>query len=471
MRKLAPLFSLLVTGIVGSLALEGCGSSAATPVDGGTSGTDPDATLPDGALPDGALPDASAVFTAQACDVRLLVSNLDVPASADYVELRRKVPLREGNPIPDAGASATEVLATDGSLCAKAVDKAACQAAYDAIVTPFVTGCVGDGGGCAPVTYVIVNRGDDVKALRTTGEVSSYLGDTSTPTEATLLATVAGFSPLCSAASPRRLGDGAYEVLTIETSPCGPITKRGFVLRVEKAGGSVAVLSTVALEYGGVACGRRPAGLSEVASFEGETDAGRFFARCAHLEHASVTAFRALASELRALGAPEPLIAMAEQSARDEIRHTRMTARLARRFGAEAVPSEVVPAASRTLFDIALENMREGCVGESYGALLAEWQSRHASDSEVRAVMRAIARDEARHAELAWATHDFLVISLTSEQRAELEAARTEAVASLRRAAKEEPADDLIRIAGLPSAGNAARLLDAIDSALWSVAA
>src|SRR5205814_4301213 len=56
----------------------------------------------------------------------------------------------------------------------------------------------------------------------------------------------------------------------------------------------------------------------------------------------------------------------------------------------------------------------EGCVGETLGALLAAEQLRLASDPEVRRILQRIAKDELRHAELAWT---FLAWALRSDPR------------------------------------------------------
>jgi hypothetical protein len=47
----------------------------------------------------------------------------------------------------------------------------------------------------------------------------------------------------------------------------------------------------------------------------------------------------------------------------------------------------------RSLVELALENIREGCVRETWGAACAVVQSMKATDLEVRRAMRAIARD------------------------------------------------------------------------------
>ena len=78
--------------------------------------------------------------------------------------------------------------------------------------------------------------------------------------------------------------------------------------------------------------GRRPAGLrTDVRAQRGLAD---YFVAAAQLEAASVAAFRVLAAELRAHGAPRSLQRRALRSARDEVRHARSMAAFARRAGA-----------------------------------------------------------------------------------------------------------------------------------------
>ncbi|MGH7436059.1 MAG: ferritin-like domain-containing protein, partial [Polyangiaceae bacterium] len=56
----------------------------------------------------------------------------------------------------------------------------------------------------------------------------------------------------------------------------------------------------------------------------------------------------------------------------------------------------------RPLEDIATENAAEGCVRETFGALIGIWQARFAGDPQVRRAMNGVARDESRHAALSW---------------------------------------------------------------------
>ena len=217
--------------------------------------------------------------------------------------------------------------------------------------------------------------------------------------------------------------------------------------------------------------GRRPPGLVPVEAAEG-TATGAYFADASHLEAASVEAFRLLREELASLGAPRSMLRRASRAEEDEVRHARMTASLARRFG--AVPGEWAAAPrtedrpARTLEEIALENATEGCVRETFGALTAMWQAEHARDRHVRAAMEAIAEDELRHAALAW--------SVASWSRARLdvaanlrvrEAMRGEIERISRDVAAAPPAGVLVDQVGLPDAASTAVLLGSLDALLW----
>jgi hypothetical protein len=136
--------------------------------------------------------------------------------------------------------------------------------------------------------------------------------------------------------------------------------------------------------------------------------AGGWLLETALLEASAVTAFRRTARALMAHGAPRALSRRALRAAEDERRHTALVATLAARQGnvAFAVRTDVHELPS--LEALALENAREGCVGEAWGAIEAHAQSAHADDPAVRALMGRIAREEAMHALLsldidAWA--------------------------------------------------------------------
>ena len=194
---------------------------------------------------------------------------------------------------------------------------------------------------------------------------------------------------------------------------------------------------------------------------------GAYFAEVARLEAASVDAFRILRDELRAHGAPKKLVRAAARAARDEVRHTRATGALARRFGARPRAPEVERGAPRSIEAMAIENAVEGCVRETYGALLATWQAQAARDSVVRAAMMRIARDETKHAALSWSVGRWLAARLDREQKRRVERAKQAAAREILCAAEHDTAG-FADVAGLPSAATAARLAAEMQRALWS---
>jgi len=212
--------------------------------------------------------------------------------------------------------------------------------------------------------------------------------------------------------------------------------------------------------------GRRPAGLAAARRRAARTSLGRYFAEVAHLEAASVHAFRRLGLELRAHGAPPALRQAALQAEHDEIRHARVTARLARRFGGEPAAARVRRRGPRSLERVALENAVEGCVRETFGALVARWQAAHARDDEVRACMRRIAADEIRHAALSWAVAEWANALLSRAARSRVAQARKAAVERLGVEVGAEVETTLAREAGLPGPRIARQLVAGLTNAV-----
>jgi hypothetical protein len=217
----------------------------------------------------------------------------------------------------------------------------------------------------------------------------------------------------------------------------------------------------------GVAIGRRPQGV--VAPEYAETQSlGAFFARVAHLEAASIHAFVRLSRELAAHGAGQSLVRRARAAARDEVRHARQMSRLARRYGAQVPRVELEPLRGRSVFELALENEVEGCVRETFGAVVALWQAEHAATAELRELFAGIARDETEHAELAWQLRAWLYEQLSPRERDELAAAQRTAFAGLQAELGVEPPPAWRSVAGLPSAATAQHLLKLLGVRLRS---
>ncbi|MGH7297352.1 MAG: hypothetical protein ACRELB_20610 [Polyangiaceae bacterium] len=76
----------------------------------------------------------------------------------------------------------------------------------------------------------------------------------------------------------------------------------------------------------------------------------------------------------------------------------------------------------------------EGCIRETYGAVIGLVEARLSSDAAVRRAMESVGADECRHAELAWAVGEWLTPRLTAAEKAEVESAMRAAVAELARA-------------------------------------
>lgn len=168
--------------------------------------------------------------------------------------------------------------------------------------------------------------------------------------------------------------------------------------------------------------GRTTAGL-ELPAIP-NTSTGALLAAMGAMESASVQAFARLARELRAHDAPPALRRDAHRAARDERRHARALAALARRYGAAPQQPRGEARATRSLAALVRENAVEGCVRETWGALLAAWQSGQADDPRVRAAFARIADDELRHAALAWEIAAWAEPQLSPAEAAEVRAAR-----------------------------------------------
>jgi hypothetical protein len=207
--------------------------------------------------------------------------------------------------------------------------------------------------------------------------------------------------------------------------------------------------------------GRRPPGLRRARRSRGSA-VGRYFAGMARLEAASVTAFEVLATELAALGAPTRLTSAARRSARDEVRHARAMTRLAGRFGVRVRPPRVGPRRWGSLAKLARDNASEGCVRETFAALVATWQAQHATDPEIARVMKRVAADETRHAALSHEIDRWALSRLGPAERRRHERARANAISTLRAELQAGPPWQAAPGLGLPLPEEAVRLLDTL---------
>jgi hypothetical protein len=212
--------------------------------------------------------------------------------------------------------------------------------------------------------------------------------------------------------------------------------------------------------------GRRPEGLEQtgVAAF---ASVGNYFACAAHLEAAAVIAFERLTDELAVLGAPDAILRRTKRAEDEERTHVAIMSALARRFGAEPLPARAEPAAERGVFDIARENVVEGVVRETFGAVLALWRCANAKDPSVRAELRSLAEDEVRHAELSWDLHAWLLERLSPSERADIERDARAAIAELCVSVEATADDSLVDMGIVPRPDEALVMLGALREQAW----
>jgi hypothetical protein len=82
-----------------------------------------------------------------------------------------------------------------------------------------------------------------------------------------------------------------------------------------------------------------------------------------------------------------------------------MMTRLARELGARVRRAPARDLAPRSFDAWVRENAVEGCARETYSAVVAAYQAKHAPHAGARRAFSRIARDEAEHARLAWDIH------------------------------------------------------------------
>jgi hypothetical protein len=167
-------------------------------------------------------------------------------------------------------------------------------------------------------------------------------------------------------------------------------------------------------------------------------------------EYASIHAFALLAQDLRHHGAPPELLREVSRAAEDEAVHARLAyEHLSRLVGSRVTPGELAPSwHPKTLAELAVDTLAHGCFEETLGALLAEQLAGAAEGEELRRLLRRIAEDELRHAELA-----FRILAFCVDREPGILPRLEEAYAGIVRTAGElmgEPSDAL-EADGVPS--------------------
>lgn len=139
----------------------------------------------------------------------------------------------------------------------------------------------------------------------------------------------------------------------------------------------------------------------------------RFWLEGAAAEHASVAEFARLSLVLMAHGAPAELLAETRRAALDEVAHAETCFAIAGKItGKVHAPGDVDVARAST--DASIEalvrcTLRDGCLGETAAAMELEALARETDDEDVAIAIAGMARDEHRHAELAWRILEFAI--------------------------------------------------------------
>lgn len=374
----------------------------------------------------------------------------------------------DGAPLPRGPYTWQRV--AQGVACSGVSELAECERRLDA-----ATASPGCNANPCP-NFAVVREGDTFARITAREELLALLGDIDNTSEAILLATFDGHPSSCqhngesnppitgTLASPT---EGGYRVSTVHEE-CGNgiyrdvalVTHDGEYQQLErrKVGDSQCVI------------GRKPVALREAEEPRSATAIGTFLAKAARLEAASVYAFRQLARELLALDAPESLVSATLSAMADELRHAREMTRVARAYGAEVQLPEVAEVPLRTALEIALDNASEGCVRETFGALVATHQAASAKSRVVREAMVRIAQDETRHATLSWELARWLDTRIDGRERARVADTRRATASALARELDMGLTERECAELGYPTPTVASSLLEGLAAQLLKVA-
>jgi hypothetical protein len=390
-----------------------------------------------------------------------LLGDLQLINAPDYMELWRRESV-------DPGADA-ELEDSMGTPCGNAADPAACQAAIERAAST--------AGGfrmdqCVQICseyFLIVNRSDQVEVITSADGMRALLAEIDTPVEAAMIARMAEYYVACGdvkRGGVKPSADGYEVIATRLTADCDPVESTRYRLAVSRDGSLRELESEIYESTSGACVGRRPRCMRERRG-RGATKLGAYFASVAHLEDLAVHAFAELRGELARFGAPADLLERAEEARRDEVRHTRLMRKLASRFGGQAPRAVAMKRPERTphhpggtaaLERFALHNAVEGCVRETFGALVGIWQARFAADEQVKRAMRRVAVDETRHAALSWDIDRWVRRKLGVEANRRIDRGRERALGELEREADQPIDRELVRWAGLPARREHVRL-------------
>jgi len=382
--------------------------------------------------------------------------------AVDYLVLRRRTGEYDGR---DEGWYSS---GEHGEPCGGASAPTVCEAALDGLPWESEFLSTDDIYNIAPI-QLAYTRGDEVGAITDEATLREFLGEINSPAEAALLRQLTSRDLHCIAGDEVGEDPEGYLVYTQNGGVlgCSDTTQRVVLIRGD---GSDEVIDehVVSRVPRNTICqgGRLPPGLCSRAQTPASTPLGSYLASMAHLEAASVPAFAQLAGELRRFAAPPALARGALRSRADETRHARLIAHLARCRGGHPTRPQLRPTPPRRFTDVVEDNAIEGCIRETYGAMLAHLQARRAADPELRRAFAHIAVDETRHAALSWAIHRWAERRLQPRERRRLARRRRAAAERLRVDLTRAFDPSVHRAAGLPTPDEGRALFDRLHRGL-----
>jgi hypothetical protein len=348
---------------------------------------------------------------------------------------------------------------TVGTLCKTATNQEACnQKVRDALATPpSLTWYIEpryDTAGTAisgSRDFAVITSGDAVRVISDSKQLGAAVAPIDTLAEAYVVAIAYGSGAKCGAGQGA-IESGSYK-LRSEASSCSGYAAETFY-RVNRDG-SLAKLETNVLSQATSNCteGRRPAAYEGAASPLWLVALGEHLSEVAHMEAAAVWAFDELHADLVRHGAPVHFLNRVAQARADEVQHARVMALRVRAHGGTLREMTAPAPRALSLFELALLNATEGCVRETYGALVAAHQGKYARSPELRAAFTYIARDEAEHAQLSLELGEWLEAQLSEAERMQIAQAKADAFdALLAECAGLVVGEEVAREAGMPRA-------------------
>ncbi len=362
----------------------------------------------------------------------------------------------------------TQTIAPIGAPCKTAKDVAACNTKVKQRLadTATTTGWSVGGGQAGSTTYLgVVTRGDDVQTITTLANLQAAIAPIHTTEQALSMAYLAGHYPSCTSGNVRTDADG-FTVRAVDGGCGGPEYEYTYKVTTD---GTVTETSHDKIGDGNPNCveGRRPAGLDVAPSAGWLRSVSEHLREVAFMETAAIWAFDELCADLKRVGAPLSLQARAAQAREDEVAHACIMHAELQRRGLTPRTSVAPPPRTQSLLELARLNATEGCVRETYGALLANHQGAYATDPALRRAFTRIARDEAEHAELSLDLGAWLDTQLSADERAEVARAKADAVIALfEECARLDASKEVREEAGMPTARVAQMMLSGLCRAL-----